>query len=396
MIKKLIVLATILALLLAPASPVGAATGVSITSSTAITHFPDALTFRVAATSAVNVSEIRLHYIIERNGFAGITSEVALAFTPGKQVDTSWTLEMLKIGGLPPGAVFNYWWTVTDISGGRVDSSKAKVFFEDQRYTWKSLSDGILTLNWYEGNDAFAGSLITAAKDALKRLVEQTGAAPEKPVRLYIYAGATDLRGAMINPQGWTGGVNYARYSIIVIGIAPGDLDWGVSAIAHELTHQIIDQVTSNPYGGLPTWLDEGLAVHNEDPPAQDYPGMVARAAAARGLITVRSLASPFSAYGDAAYLSYAESYSIIDYLINHYGEPKMLELLRRFRAGETYDRAIEKVYGLDTDGLNSAWQASLTGGVKSGVGKGNAGLALPVWLCRDGASAIPAFYSPS
>jgi hypothetical protein len=230
----------------------------------------------------------------------------------------------------------------------------------------KSLSDGIITLNWYDGNDAFAGSLMSAAKDALKRLAEQTGAVPEKPVRLYIYSGSQDLRGSMINPQEWTGGVNYSRYSIIVIGIAPGDLSWGVSAMAHELTHQIISQVTINPYGGLPTWLDEGLAVHNEEPPAADYNDIVAKAANAKSLISVRSLASPFSAYGNTAYLSYAESYSLVNYLIGRYGESKMLELLRTFRDGATYDSALKKVYGFDMDGLNAEWQNYLYGTAKT------------------------------
>jgi hypothetical protein len=132
--------------------------------------------------------------------------------------------------------------------------------------------------------------------------------------------------------------------------------------MAHELTHQIIAQVTSNPYGGLPTWLDEGLAVQNEAPPAADYNGIVSKAADAKALITVRSLASPFSAYGNEAYLSYAESYSIVKYLIEKYGEPRMLELLRTFRDGATYDNALKKVYGFDMDGLNAEWQNFLYG----------------------------------
>ena len=187
-------------------------------------------------------------------------------------------------------------------------------------------------------------------------------------MRLYIYASSQDLLGSMINPQEWTGGVNYSRYSIIVIGIAPGNLAWGIGAMAHELTHQVIGQVTTNPYAGLPTWLDEGLAVNNEEPPAANYASLVAKAAASKALISVRSLASPFSAYGDQAYLSYAESYSIVKFLIGKYGQPKMLELLRTFREGATYDGALMKVYGFDMDGLNTLWQDYVTGATRTAV----------------------------
>lgn len=366
MIKKLTTLVFVLSLLLSFAGhPVAAAENPGITQSSATFAFPNTLTFNVSATSSTALSDIRLHYVIERVTLANITSEVAVSFTPGKKVDTSWTLEMLKLGGLPTGTVIDYWWTVTDTAGGKVDSAKSKVNFEDKRYTWRSISDGLLTINWYDGNDAFAASLMSAAKDGLQRLADKTGATPDKPVHIYIYSGAQDLRGAMINPQEWTGGVNYPRYSIIVIGIAPGDLSWGVSAIAHELTHQIVGQVTANPYGGLPTWLDEGLAVNNELPPAQDYPGIIAQGIAANALISVRSLASPFSANGNQAYLSYAESYSIVKYLIAKYGQPKMLELLKTFREGSTYDAALKKTYGFDMDGLNAEWQSSLSSAPK-------------------------------
>lgn len=368
MIKKLTVFAAVLILLLSLASPLRAEGNLSIVQSSAETAFPDTLTFNVSAQSAADITDIRLHYAIERQGFASITSEVAADFKSSKKADASWTLEMVRLGGLPPGTVIDYWWTVGDVTGNKVDSPKSQVRFEDKRYNWKSISDGGLTLYWYEGNDVFANSLMAAAKDALARLAKQTGATLEKPVRLYIYASSQDLLGSMINPQEWTGGVNYSRYSIIVIGIAPGNLAWGTGAMAHELTHQVIGQVTANPYAGLPTWLDEGLAVNNEEPPAANYASLVAKAAASKALISVRSLASPFSAYGDQAYLSYAESYSIIKFLIGKYGQPKMLELLRTFREGATYDGALMKVYGFDMDGLNTLWQDYVTGATRTAV----------------------------
>ena len=37
-----------------------------------------------------------------------------------------------------------------------------------------------------------------------------------------------------------------------------------------------------------------------------------------------------------------------------------MFTLLDTFRQGSTYDDALQKVYGLDMDGLNTIWQASL------------------------------------
>jgi hypothetical protein len=58
--------------------------------------------------------------------------------------------------------------------------------------------------------------------------------------------------------------------------------------------------------------------------------------------------------------VDYAESYSIVSYLISTYGKDKMFALLNTFRQGSTYDGALQKVYGLNMDGLNTAWQATL------------------------------------
>ena len=75
-------------------------------------------------------------------------------------------------------------------------------------------------------------------------------------------------------------------------------------------------------------------------------------------LISVRSLSDPFSAYADKAYLSYAESVSIVTYLINQYGSAKMNQLLNTFQQGSTYDGALQANYGFDMDGLFTQWKA--------------------------------------
>ena len=199
------------------------------------------------------------------------------------------------------------------------------------------------------------------AQQALARLAEDTGAELEKSVKLYIYANTQDLQGAMIYPQEWTGGVAFTRYGVMAIGIAPGNVDWGKRAVAHELTHLVIHQITLNPYIDLPVWLDEGLAMHTEGPLEAVFSSSLSGAIAENRLISVRSLSSPFSAYAEESVLSYAQSYSLVDFLITNYGRGKMLELLNTFRQGSSYDGALEGVYGFDMDGLDALWRDYVT-----------------------------------
>jgi hypothetical protein len=159
----------------------------------------------------------------------------------------------------------------------------------------------------------------------------------------------------------WSGGVALLGYNSILLLVRPGAmLDSDLSGISHELTHVIINQVTYNPYNALPFWLNEGLAMYIQYPdgtlPVQ-FSNALLKAVNENKLISVRSLSSPFSAYSDKANLSYAESFSIVTYLIEQYGSSKILQYLDTFKQGSTYDGALQANYGFDMDELFYQWQ---------------------------------------
>jgi len=60
------------------------------------------------------------------------------------------------------------------------------------------------------------------------------------------------------------------------------------------------------------------------------------------------------------AYLSYSQSYSIVKFLIETYGQDKMNSLLVALRDGTTINDALIKVYGFDIEGLEDAWRISI------------------------------------
>ena len=338
-----------------------ASSELSVLSYSAEMDFPTRLIFDISARSDVDINDIRLHYQINRTEHAVITSELYIEFTPAKTVSTEWVWDMRKTGGLPPGSSLDYWWTVADVSGNSIQTSPAEVLISDDRYEWQSLTEGEVTLYWYEGDDSFSGELMTTTQDVLARLDEEAGAELENPVSIYIYANSEDLRGSMIFPQEWTGGVAFTRYGIITIGIGANtiDMEWGKRAIAHELTHLVIHQVTINPYNDLPTWLDEGLAMNAEGELQLYFVNELNEARNDGTLFSVRSLASPFPTDTDESILSYAQSYELVTFLINEYGQEKMFELLSTFRRGSGYDEALNKVYGFDMDGLDARWRAA-------------------------------------
>ncbi|MFC1940539.1 peptidase MA family metallohydrolase [Chloroflexota bacterium] len=359
MIKKTGIFALVFCFFLSVVSPglVQAQAGLTVLDSSAEAEFPAKLHFNLSAESDADITDIHLHYILDRESYAQVSSEVYIEFVPDTTADVQWAWDMRRTGGLPPGSSVEYWWTVKDVSGNRVETTPATVHFDDNRYPWRELTEGEVTIYWYEGKQAFVDEIMSATQQALARLAEDTGAHLLKPVKIYVYADARDLQGAMIFPQEWTGGVAFTRYGVIAIGISENSLSWGKRAIAHELTHLVSQQMTFNPYSELPTWLNEGLSMYAEGELEPGYATYLARAIAANNPISVRSLSSPFSAYAGESYLSYAESYSLVEFLISNYGQDKMFELLNTFSEGSSYDGALVKVYGFDMDGLDALWR---------------------------------------
>ena len=333
--------------------------GIEVLSTAVDMEFPDAITFNLEVQSGTDINSIVLQHKVEKISFASLVSEARPEFTPAPEVQTSWTWDMRK-ASLPPGANIEYRWIIEDAAGSREETIWNTVRFDDDRYGWKSLAGDSVTLFWYSGDQSFAQELMDSALATLDKLATDTGAHLEQPVRVYVYASSQDLRGAMVYPQEWTGGVAFTEYGIVALGVDAGSLAWGKRSLAHELAHLVTYQMTFNPYGDLPSWLEEGLSMYAEGNLRNDLQSILTEAISEDNLISVRSLSGSFPAKAEEAGLYYAQSYSLVNFLIHDYGKDRMLQLLSAFKEGSAHDDALLEVYGFDTDGLDDLWRQSL------------------------------------
>ena len=364
--KKLLssILLVLVLVLLFPASSV-AQDEIAVLSNTPEVNFPTDVTFRLDVESPSTITDIRLCYTVDKITTAKLITEVFPKFTPADKVSVRYPLQMKKTGGLPPGADIQYWWKIKDGSNRYLETIPKAVKFDDARYSWNELTEGEVSLFWHKGNRAFACELMDTAQQTLSKLSRDTGAYLERPVKIYIYASQKELLGALMFPQEWTGGIAFTQFGTVAIPIDPAagsaTLNWGKRMIAHELTHLVTYQMTFNPYNDIPLWLNEGLSVHSEGELDAYRQSLLNKAAAEGKLISVRSLSGSFPTDTEQALLAYAESYSLVNFLIINYGSDRMLQLLATFKRGSTYNRALEKTYGFDMEGLDSLWRATIS-----------------------------------
>lgn len=327
-----------------------------IIQATVASNFPTAITFNIEASASSAIADIRLHYRAERDSYARVISEAKPVFSPATRVVTSWTWDMRQSGGLPPGSVIEYWWTVRDVNGMSVTSAPETFVFVDTRFQWQQTAFDNLTMYWYGDNEYAAQSLLDFSVAGLSELKDNTGARLTRPVQIYVYANNSDMLAAMMFPQDWTGAVTYTEQATILIGLAVFDWEWTTKTVVHELAHMVSYQMTRGPYARMPVWLSEGFSMYAEGEPDLYLTSTITSALNDGTTITVRSLSAPFSADAARTYRSYAQSYSFVDYLVTTYGQEQLLALFTVFSRGADYDGALQEVYGFDMDGLYERW----------------------------------------
>jgi hypothetical protein len=129
------------------------------------------------------------------------------------------------------------------------------------------------------------------------------------------------------------------------------------STLRHELAHVVTAIAGEGPYTSLPAWLDEGTAVYQQHDP-EGFGAAVESAISRGNVLSLRSITS-YPGDPDKVNLFYGQSWSVVSYLVDTYGEAKFAELFAEIKSGKTTDNALEAVYGFDQGGLDNEWRES-------------------------------------
>ncbi len=335
---------------------------IQVQASNAIPDFPTSINFTLSASSNMaEITEVQLLYGLQREDSRTL---VDAQFIPGEQIAAQHVLDT-QVFHIPPGVEVAYSWIIRDEAGNEIASEEQTLFYADTRFDWQQRSLGMVTVYWYEGGESFGDALVDTAKTALDNLQRDISAEVEEPIAIYIYANTRDMRAALqSNEVEWVGGQARPSIGLIIGAIAPGDTNEIVRIIPHELSHQVLYQATNNPYGGVPLWFEEGLAVHSQEIQLDYHKILLEEAARNDDLIPVEALAASFPTDSERASLSYAESHSLVEFILEEYGTEAMHNLVMAFQAAMPLDEALLETLGMTVDELDAAWRETLPAAV--------------------------------
>lgn len=330
-----------------------AQTGLTVTDGGVENRFPDGMTFWVEAQSDSPIEDIRLRYEILPDG---TSANGVPDFEPSENVTAQFDLSQTD-NPLPPGTVVEYYWEVTDADGDVAETDRVSFYYTDIRFEWVELKDDGVTIHYYSGSDDDAAEMHDVAVDTLGDVSGLLGTEIPFEVHVWIYASPDDMRPALQRLSASrdagviTAGVRVATDTVLVLG--EGSFD----TLRHELTHVVTAEAGEGIFRLLPFWLDEGTAVYFQE----DRGGFrdAAERAIERGQVfSIRQITTIAGEPEDIG-LYYGQSWHIVEYMIDTYGEEQFANLYAEMHDGKRIDGALEAVYGFDQDGLEDEWRAA-------------------------------------
>ncbi len=360
--KRLFLALALLLGLVSVASPALAISpDTAVDSSSAKNEFPDGATFTLSFHTSADAASLKVtfHYTIAPEGASAYENPICSGTSA---VTCTFDLKSGSKLFLVPGANVAYYWEIDDGSGSKLDTPQATFVYDDTRFQWKSLSDGNLTLWYYGAGESDVRSLLQVGTQGLQRMEQLAATQVTFPVKVFLYDTAKEMGPAALSNRSapgeglvTLGEVSFADTAVVALDQEPEDV------LRHELAHIVMRQAVKGPFGDLPAWLDEGSAVYAQSKPDSDESQALQTAISDNDVLSLGSISSFSSALSSSRVgLFYGESWSLVAYLVDHYGADKFGELLATFKAGSTVDAAFQKVYGFDQAGFESAWRESV------------------------------------
>lgn len=253
-------------------------------------------------------------------------------------------------------------------AGGEEFNSQTFTFpYVDNRYQWQTLASEKFNVYWYEGDVTFARDILDAAeagRDEVLELIQRPK--NNRQISIYIYARQEDLQSTLaLSESTWVGGHADPELGSVVVALPPGaDRDLQIQRqIPHEITHVMLYRFMGDGYQYLPRWANEGIATQMELFPNPEYDILLEKARQEGQLIPVRELCHSLPGDPDQVRLAYAESSSVMAYIMREYGITAVRALISAYDQGVSCERGVEMALNRSLDTLEREWKRDVFGG---------------------------------
>ncbi len=238
--------------------------------------------------------------------------------------------------------------------------SQGVIYAEVNSSLWQTEKSQHFIIYYQEDNTGFVKELINRAESYYNSIVEELGFRRfdfwswDNRAKIYLYKNnASYLQDTQ--RAAWSEGSVSVKTRTIQSYI--GQESFFDSILPHEMTHIIFREFVGEK-NNLPLWLDEGVACSQEKATLGGRMDIAKNIINRNNYLKLDKLSEVRDASLLVPYIFYAESASVIVFLIQEYGSDKFLDFCRKLRDKEAWKQALLGAYRFsDFEEMENAWK---------------------------------------
>lgn len=217
---------------------------------------------------------------------------------------------------------------------------------------WKELK-GEHFIVYHSSTAAQAEDILRAAERYYKRIAKNLGYSRtddfwlfDNRCNIYIYPSKELFHQYQPQAPEWSAGfADYVKRQIL--GFIGNDT-FSKTVLPHEIAHLILKDYLGTS-ANLPAWIDEGIALSQEELRRKELEKLVWSSFQDRTFIPIFKLAEMrvvLSKHYSEVKLYYAQAALLVDYLIRQSRKDQFVIFCKQLRDGSTLDQALARAYG--------------------------------------------------
>ncbi len=232
---------------------------------------------------------------------------------------------------------------------------------------WQTVKSTHFIIYYQNTGDKFIRQLLNDAERYYNDITEALGFRRynfwlwDNRAKIYIYDNAGAYLLACGQPS-WSAGVVVPRQK--VIRAYAGEKDFFATVLPHEMGHIIFREFVGFDNRAVPGWLDEGVALYQQHSGGHQLYALCRKAMDKKTFFPLDKLNSMNPSLlkdKEQIQLFYAESFTIVDFLLERFGKDNFLLFCQRLRDKQDLDSALAYAYPFrNKQELGAGWERYL------------------------------------